>query len=417
MYLNQIYFGHGVYGVSSAAKFFFDKEVKDLTPVEAALLAAIPSAPNRFSPLRNPRAAFEKNKQVLHNMINAGCVSKDETIGQFNDFWASYLDSIRTKYQSLGVRNRTSDSAPYFTEYLRRILVEKFGEQKVYRGGLKIYTTLDLRQQKAAEDALIRGIEEQNRVAAGYNQYRLDYIDRLMASKLLEDKKQSREVFEARIKFINAFRSGLMDEVLFASLLAGGNGMEATIENYLDHYEAMRLSSRVEGALVAIDAYTGGITAMVGGSDFNAANQLNRAVQSNRQPGSAFKAFVYGAGIESKKITPGTAFYDVPVLFKGTRTTWKPSNYEKNYRGKVLVRDALAASLNIISVLVVDEIDPKLVAEFASRLIGIPVSRFAIDPTISLGTSELSPLEMARGLGRVRQRRPRRESLVYQVYS
>jgi penicillin-binding protein 1A len=397
MYLSQIYFGHGVYGVSSAARFFFDKDVKDLTAVEAALLAAIPPAPNHFSPLKNPRIAFEKNKQVLFSMISAGYISKDEATGQFNDFWIAYLENIKTKYRNLGVRNKSFDKAPYFTEYIRQTLVEKYGDKLVYRGGLKVYTTLDLRQQKAAEDSLLQGIEEQNETASLFNTTRLELIDRLMMRKLLEEKKINRNEAEIRIKFLNAFRKSSMDDVLFVSLLSGNGGMGTVMENYLDTYEQMKQASRVEGALVALDPMTGAITAMVGGSDFNAANQLNRSVQSTRQPGSAFKAFVYGAGIESKKITAATAFYDVPVVFKGTRTMWKPSNYEKSYKGKVLVRNAFAASLNIISVLVVDEIDPKLVAEYASRLTGIPISRFSIDPSISLGTSEVSPLEMTRG--------------------
>jgi penicillin-binding protein 1A len=397
MYLSQIYFGHGVYGVNSAARFFFDKDLKNLTAVEAALLASIPSAPNYYSPLRNPRAAHEKSRQVLYNMISAGNIGKDDAARQFNEFWTAYLDSIKIKFPTLGIRSRGFDRAPHFTEYIRQILIEKFGEKVVYRGGLSVHTTLDLRHQKAAEEALLKGIEEQNRTATANNVSSFDSIDRLMTRKLVEEKKISRKDAESRIVFLNTFRNGALDDVLMGSLLFGSNRMETILENYLDHYEELKQSSRVEGALVSLDPFTGGITAMVGGSDFNAANQLNRAVQSARQPGSAFKAFVYGAGIESKRITAATSFYDVPVLFKGTRTVWKPSNYEKAFKGRVLVRNALAASLNIISVLVADEVEPKLVAEFASRLMGIPISRFSVDPTISLGTSEVSPLEMARG--------------------
>jgi penicillin-binding protein 1A len=397
MYLSQIYFGHGVYGVSSAARFFFDKDLKDLTAVEASLLAAIPQAPNRFSPLKNPRAAFQKNQQILFNMINAGYIPRDEAIAQFNDFWTAYLENIKTKFQNLGIRNKSYDKAPYFTEYIRRALVEKYGEKTVYRGGLRVYTTLDLRQQKAAEEALLRGIEEQNETASLYNTSLIDMIDRLMVQRLIEKKKITPGDAERRIKFLNAFRKSSMDDVLFASLMFGNGPVESAMENYLDAYEQLKQSSRVEGALIALDPSSGAITAMVGGSDFNAANQLNRSVQSTRQPGSAFKAFVYGAGIESKKITPATPFYDVPVVFRGKDAMWKPSNYEKSYKGRVLVRNALASSLNIVSVLVVDEIDPRLVAEYASRLTGIPISRFSIDTSISLGTSDVSPLEMARG--------------------
>ncbi len=397
MYLTQIYFGHGVYGVNSASRFFFDKDLKNLSAVEAALLASIPSAPKYYSPLKNPRGAFEKSRQVLYAMINAGNIGKEDAARQFNEFWLAYLDDIKIKFPTLGIRSRGFDRAPYFTEYIRQILIEKYGEKQVYRGGLSVYTTLDIRHQKAAEEELLAGIEEQNRAAAGYNASRFDSIDRLMTMKLLEEKKITRKTAEERIAFLNSIRNSSIDNILMGSLLSGCSGIEYVLEKYLDNYELIKQSSRVEGALVSLDPVTGGITAMVGGSDFNAANQLNRAVQSTRQPGSAFKAFVYGAGIESKRITAATSFYDVPVLFKGTRTVWKPSNYEKTFKGKVLVRNALASSLNIISVLVADEVKPKIVAEYASRLMGIPRSRFSVDPTISLGTSEVSPLEMARG--------------------
>jgi penicillin-binding protein 1A len=397
MYLNQIYFGHGVYGVNSASRFFFERELKDLTIVEAALLAGIPSAPNHFSPLKNPRGAYEKNRQVIYNMISAGYITKEEASGQFDAFWKNYLESIKIKYQTLGVRNRSFDRAPFFTEYIRSILIDRFGENEVYRGGLSVYTTLDLRHQKAAEDALIRGVDEQDRIAGEQNHRQLDSFDRIIARRLLEAKKIGQRDVDTRVRFMSELRNGPLNDILMMTMVSGSTGIEEALDLYLDEYESVRVSSRVQGALLALDPATGGITAMVGGSDFSAANQLNRAVQSVRQPGSAFKAFVYGAGIESKRITPATAFYDVPVMFKGTRSVWKPSNYEKSYRGRVLVRNALAASLNIVSVLVVDEIDPKTVADYASRLMGIPISRFSIDPTISLGTSEVSPLEMARG--------------------
>lgn len=398
MYLNQIYFGHGVYGIGSAARFFFNKDLSQVTAVEASLLASIPSAPGRFSPLRNPRAAFEKSRRVLHNMISAGYITRADARDSFNSFWTFYLPEIRTRYSSSGVRDRQWDRAPHFTEYIRRILVERYGEETVYRVGLRIRTTLDLRQQKAAEEALTRGLALQNNSAFHRTRSRFEEIDRRIARVQLKGSTAPRDELRTRIGLIRTLREECNDQLQLASMLFGIDEIDRTLDASLAHYERLRRESMVEGALIALDPSTGAITAMVGGSDFNTGNQLNRAVQSVRQPGSAFKAFVYGAGIESGRISAATAFYDVPVLFKGTRSVWKPSNYEKTYKGKVLVRRALAASLNIISVLVVDELDAKTVAEFASRLMGIPESRFAIDPTLSLGTSEVSPLEMARGI-------------------
>lgn len=398
MYLNHIYFGHGVYGIHSAARFFFNKELPQITPVEAALLASIPSAPGRFSPLRRPRSAFEKSRQVLQNMIAAGYITRDDARDSFDQFWASYLSEIRTRFGTTGMRDRQWNRAPYFTEYIRRILVDRYGEEVVYRGGLKIYTTLDLRQQKAAEKALARGLALQNDSGHHRNRFRLEEIDRRIARMQLKGKNRVPGELKVRTELARTLREEFADQLLLASMLLGMEDIEKKIDASLRYYKRVRRESMVEGALIVLDPSSGAITAMVGGSDFNSGNQLNRAVQSIRQPGSAFKAFVYGAGIESKRITAATPFYDVPVLFKGTRTVWKPSNYERTYKGKVLVRRALAASLNIISVLVVDELEAKAVVRFASRLMGIPESRFSVDPTLSLGTSEVSPLEMARGI-------------------
>ncbi|MBN2159804.1 MAG: PBP1A family penicillin-binding protein [Spirochaetes bacterium] len=398
MYLNQIYFGHGVYGVNAAARFFFDKEIQECTPVEAALLASIPSSPNHFSPLKNPKAAFQKHKHILYAMIDAGHLSRADATLQFNEFWTAFLDKIRTKFPTLGVRSKSFNRAPHFTEYIRRILVNSFGEKRVYRGGLEVHTTLDLRQQEAARESLVRGIVEQNDTVGLLNRSRLDDIDRLIARQQIEERKIRPADLKDRSRFLSLLRRGALDDLLLLSALLGTDDIAIALEEHRSGSDNLLSSSRVEGALIAIDPFTGGVTAMVGGSDFNSKNQLNRAVQSVRQPGSAFKAFVYGAGIESRKITAATPFYDVPVVFRGEEEkVWKPSNYEKTYKGKVLVRAALAASLNIVSVLVVDEINPKSVANFASRLMGIPLSRFAVDPSISLGTSEVSPLEMARG--------------------
>ena len=136
---------------------------------------------------------------------------------------------------------------------------------------------------------------------------------------------------------------------------------------------------------------------MVGGSKFSPVNQLNRAVQSRRQPGSAFKAFVYGAAIEGKNITAATPFYDLPLTYRGGKRSWTPSNYDKDYSGRVLARKALSLSLNIVSAKIYDMTGGDYIAAFASRLTDVDYRRFQRDPTLSLGTTELTPLEMAKG--------------------
>ena len=154
-------------------------------------------------------------------MIAAGYISKEEATGQFDDFWRTYLESVRTKFQTLGVRSRSYDRAPHFTEYIRRILVERYGEKLVYHGGLNIYTTLDIRHQKAAEEALIKGIEEQDRIAREQNGGRLDYYDRIMVRKQQEEKKTAIRDVEQRVQFLSSLRNGPLYDVLMMTMVSG----------------------------------------------------------------------------------------------------------------------------------------------------------------------------------------------------
>jgi penicillin-binding protein 1A len=191
----------------------------------------------------------------------------------------------------------------------------------------------------------------------------------------------------------------VLDEALLLMDLMGSGEKTPVLEGLITRYARASKSADVEGAFIALDPATGAIRAMVGGGRFTSDNQLNRAVQARRQPGSSFKAFVYGAGIESGKVTPATAFIDLPLVFQERYKDriWSPSNYGGNFQGRVLARRAFSASLNIASVNVYEAVGGRTVASFASRLTGIPFSRFAVDPTLALGSTEVSPMEMARG--------------------
>ena len=397
MYLNQIYFGHGVYGIAAAAQFYFNVEVEKLSVVQAAILAGIPSAPNRFSPIRNPRASYERSKQVLHNMITAGYADKEAVADEFGQFWQGYVNDISTRYLTLSVRNIASDRAPHFTEYIRQWLITKYGKDKVYRGGLKVYTTLDLRCQQIAQDLIKEATDRQNKIAMQANRYQLKSIDSTLMREMIKERKISPEIRNDYIQFLLSFSETVMDEMLISSLLFSNSGMEAVIQDYVDRFEQMRQAATVEGALVALNPKDGAIVAMVGGSDFNTLNQLNRAVQSRRQPGSSFKPFVFAAAIENKLMTAATAFLDAPIVFRGRKKIWEPSNYDNSFYGTVLARKALAYSLNIVSVLIYELVGGDRIARLAARLMQIPKSRFEIDPTMALGTTELTPLEMATG--------------------
>jgi penicillin-binding protein 1A len=169
MYLNHIYFGHGVYGVNAAASFFFDKNLEDLTIYEASLLALIPPAPNHYSPLKNPQVTYKRHSEIILNLVKNGHVNRADAVDGFIQFWTSYLDTLTERSPNEIARSNNSDLAPYVTEHIRELLIDKYGKEKVYKGGLKVYTTIDLRMQDIARKHLVERIAYQQKIAGPYN--------------------------------------------------------------------------------------------------------------------------------------------------------------------------------------------------------------------------------------------------------
>lgn len=388
LYLNQIYFGHGIYGVKSAAAFFLSKELEDINIAEAALLASIPSAPNRFSPFRNPALSRERSMNIMFNIAASGYISENNAAEVFNRFWESYTQRLMLIYPEINIRKKTADSAPWVTEHIRRELIKKYGEEKVYQGGLEVTTTIDINHQKAAEKVMEEALRKQNSITAPYNR-RL-----ISAGRISLPHKPS----HGELIFTGNLENTLGHELELMSLVTGAESVSLKLSRTLEQYENIVKSSRAQGALIAIDPESGGIRAMVGGAGFSSKNQLNRAIQSRRQPGSAFKIFVYGAAIEDEKITPASQFFDAPVTYRSRKETWSPSNYGKDYTGLVLARKALALSLNVVPARIYSITGGEAIGKFASKTSGLPYSKFEIDPTLSLGTTELTPLEMTRGI-------------------
>lgn len=402
MYFNQIFLGRGAYGVSSASQLFFDKEVKYLTAIEASIMAALPSAPGRYSPLLNPHNAYEKNRDILNRMVSEGFLTRERADKAYKEFWPAYIESQMTEYPTKTAFTKITDKAPHFTNYIRQIVVNRFGKELVYEEGLNVYTTLDLKRQKAAERHLQGGVKEQTKLSDMLNRYTRGSVDR----GLFGTYSMLRMVFnlpgvvvkydvESRTR--RAIVEEMMDSLDMVSLLTDSRINQEAMENFRST-TALGVSSnlQVEGALVSIEPGTGYISAMVGGSDFNVDNQLNRAVSARRQPGSAYKPFVYGAGIDSKILTEGTAISDAPLVnIDSHGTTWSPGNYGGNYSGLVSIKHALAMSINIVAVRIYDMIGPDRITDYSSRMLKVPPFRFNMNPTMALGTSEVTPFEMA----------------------
>jgi len=401
MYLNQIYLGHGIYGVSAGAEFYFQKSLSDIDIVEAALLAGIPSAPEKFSPLKNPLSAHDRSLGILFNLIASGYLDKKTATEKFNSFWDRFTERIKTDFPEAGIRKEEFREAPWFIENIRRELIAMYGEEKVYRGGLKVFTTLESSYQKIAEEILEKALERQNVYALSKNWKEILKIETEFAEKApgiqKKDSGTKKDYIKQTVKFNRELFRSLSDELVLASTIAGNDIPASLMTKHITAYENLLRKSKAEGAIVAIDPQSGEILALVGGSAFSSVNQLNRAVQSKRQPGSAFKAFVYGAAIEEKKISAATPFFDLPLIYRGGKKSWAPSNYDRDYSGRVLARRALSMSLNIVSAKIYDVTGGDKIAKLASKLTGADYQRFQIDPTLSLGTTELTPLEIAKG--------------------
>ncbi|MFH1416622.1 MAG: transglycosylase domain-containing protein [Elusimicrobiota bacterium] len=388
LYLNQIYFGEGAYGVESASKVYFNKKVRDLNLSECAMLAGLPRAPSAYSPENNIHLAYRRRAIVLRRMSVVGFIDPNE--------------ETEANCVPLPIKTYKKEVKPgsYFVEHIRKNLLPEFGMNKLYKGGLQIYTTLDLKMQKIAEETMVTSLE-------------------------MFDEIKQREVKEEIMK-----------------------------EQRLDSTEGIVLSTAVytdiQGALVAIDPRTGQIRAMVGGRDF-AESEFNRVVQARRQPGSAFKPFIYTAAIDLG-LTPATILHDEPRVYYNDGFNWKlladttnlqqlnidfselselkeeisesnqstmtiqtaefkeilakaenlekikekiwaPQNYYNKFRGEITLRNGIVNSINLATIDLIDRIRP-MTALYYARKMGIH-SPLPQTLSLALGSGDLAPLELA----------------------
>jgi penicillin-binding protein 1A len=419
-YLNQIYFGQGAYGVASAAQSYFGKDLAGLTVAEAAFLAGLPKSPNHFSPFKNYARAKKRQEHVLERMEEAGFL----TSAQREEALAEPL-SFR--------RPGSEQTAPYFVEYVRQHLVAKYGEAMVYKGGLRIKTTLNLGMQRAAEAAFKTGLRELDKRQGWRGPLRtvdpatlttgnqpVATIDQPLAigdEREAVVTKSGKDVFWVQIGNVSA--KLLFDDMAWAKrrltgpdlakdiavastpkqVLKPGDVIEVKIKKIDKEqvYVQLEQTPLIEGGLIALDPDKGAIRAMVGGYDFNR-SEYNRAVQAHRQPGSAFKPIIYATAI-NQGMSPGSVVLDAPVVYEQVEEekTWKPENYGKRFHGMVSLRDALAHSHNLATVRLLDKVGIKNVIEFA-RQVGI-TSPLSADLSLGLGSSSVGLLELTSAYG------------------
>ncbi len=405
MYLNRMIMGPAVYGVEAASRYFFGHPAKDCTPAESAILAIQLSSPSRYNPFRNPMLARERSKEILDQMVSRHVLSKAEANESFDAYWASF-DYSRVAVSAFYHRE---DKAPWFSEYVRRQLEDMFyGSIDIYSDGLSVYTTLDLDKQAAADLYMKRGIDTANASFKSTMSQRLDvagttYVPIIELLGLAFDlpmlyAPESRSETNSQDYFLTTINPVLdATSLIFniASLKPYVGAASAKIKTELE-------KSTVEGALVTIDNNTGYILALVGGSDYNQANQLIRATQSKLMPGSTFKPLYYSAAIDSKKITEGTYIVDEPTTFYNEDgTPYSPQNFKGEWKGSVLAWEALAHSMNVASVKVLQTIGFDAAISRAAALLDItdPIEIRKTFPRyypLALGVIGVTPLQMAR---------------------
>ncbi|MDQ7052314.1 MAG: PBP1A family penicillin-binding protein [candidate division KSB1 bacterium] len=353
IYLNYMNFGHGSYGVQSAAQFYFGKDARDLTLPECAMLAGLLQRPAALSPYVNPDRALARRNLVLAAMKTVGYISDEE----YEEAVAQPLGVLKEKPRPYhGI-------APYFVEYIRRPLQKKYGFD-LYTGGLKIYTTLDTRVQYFAD----LYVKKQIAMLQEYTNRRLmkepDKLLEVLGESYLDSLGLTMKEFLAD--------TSLVDSVLTEKL-------------------------PVQAALVALDPTTGYVLAMVGGRDFDK-YKFNRATQARRQPGSAFKPFLYTAVIDNG-YPPTLELLNQPVVvFLENGQRWSPHNYNETMGGLTTIREGLQKSLNLISVRLIQEVTkPAVVVEYARKM-GISTPIPAVD-AIALGAGSVIPLEITNAYG------------------
>ncbi len=400
LYANQIYLGHGVYGFEAASQFYFSKPAKQLSLDEAALLAGLPKSPSYYSPITHPEHALKRRNLVINSMLEDGMITAQQAAG------------ARDLPLRLEVAHDPDSLAPYFVEEIRRYLEGKYGSDQVHEGGLKVYTSLNMDLQRAANRAVFEGLAAYER-RHGWKGHLQNVLTRevTLANYQHPDWDSGPEVNSyvhavvvAVSPTLATIKFGRYSAILAPADVAWTHGKLQNILQRGDivYVKALSLNpdgkarvsleedSGAQGALVAIDNATGEIKAMVGGRDFNL-SKFNRTTQALRQVGSSFKPYVYTAAID-RGATPDDTIVDAPVTFPTpSGPPYEPHNYDEKFEGTITLRRALAQSRNIPALKLADSVGIKTVIDYAHRF-GI-TSNIPPYLPIALGAVEVTPIE------------------------
>ncbi len=400
LYANQIYLGSGVYGFEAGSNFYFGKKAKDLTLEEAAVLAGLPKAPNYYSPINNPERSLRRRNLVINNMMEDGKITAEEA------------QRAKSAPLRLNVQSEPNNIAPYFVEEIRQYLEKKYGSDEVHEAGLRVYTSLNLEMQRAANQAVLDGLSAYERrhgwkgsllnvVANGdslatYRHVDWDvtlapgsYVHALVTAVGPQSADLKFGRYQARLgpAEIKWTRYGSPQQFLTVGDLVYVKIVDL---NGDDSHVSLEHESGVQGSLLALDNSTGDIKALVGGRDFNQ-SKFDRATQAMRQVGSSFKPYVYTAAID-QGLTPDDTVLDSPITFNTPSGPYTPHNYDNKFEGVITFRRALMLSRNIPALKVTERVGGiKTVIDYARRF-GITAPLPAYLP-VALGAADITLTE------------------------
>lgn len=444
LYLNQIFFGHRAYGVASACEVYFGKPLQEISLAEAAILAGLPQAPSRYNPLTNPAEAKRRQRYVLDRMLENERITRVE-----------HQQALAQELQIVGYINPAGTVAPWYSEAVRQDLEARFGAEMLYNGGLKVETAADPLLNRMAQEAVRRGLIEHDRRQGWRGPERNEplqvasaWLDRqeedwemwpcqtegcvpqrlpAVSTSLLDeqgvydawvesvsptDKSVAIRLgpFQAEIPYEEVKWAGLpdiekQDHTLYKveSRFQSGDVIRVrvlSVEPAPEDNPAARPKIRLtlyqrpiaQAALVSLHPQTREVYSVIGGWDFSD-SQFNRALQSRRQPGSAFKPFIYATAL-AHGYTAASTMADTPIVYEdeGSGDVWKPKNYSNRFAGVMSLRSALAASNNLIAIKLLKDLGVKTVVNFTRRF-GIE-SELDEDLSLGLGSTGLSVLEI-----------------------
>ena len=436
LYVNKIYLGKRAYGIEAASQVYYGKSITELNLAELAMIAGLPQAPSAANPIRSPERAVSRRNYVLARMYNLGKISEIE-------FQQSIRQPATARYHGA-----TSEiSAPYVAEMIRQEMIRRYGN-KAYTSGYSVYTTIDSARQRAANAALQKGLLKYDR-DHGYRGAQTSYavipLNVPEAPELEEwiaqadpakdvDWPQTLEAWEEKLRDLGDFGiiepgvvmnateegawvygigkirwlpfAGMTWAAPYLSVNSVGNAPENALD-VIRNGDLIWLEStssglklaqvpQAEGALVSMNPHNGAIEALVGGFS-NSDNQFNRATQAERQPGSAFKPFIYSAALDNG-FTTASLINDAPVVFKDAslESTWRPENYSGKFYGPTRLRQALYRSQNLVSIRILKQMGPATAVRYIQDF-GFNPARLNKDLSLALGASAVTPLDMATG--------------------